>query len=54
MVAHCLFHQTPLRERARCEECGNELRHVNKHWTCPQCAVVRPIPTCLICTGVGL
>ena len=36
MIAHCIFHQTPPRERARCEECGGELSPINEIWYCGQ------------------
>ena len=50
MVAHCIYHQTTPRERARCDECGNELRQGSEDaWYCLACAVQRPAPACVIC-----
>lgn len=51
MIAHCIFHQTPPRERARCETCGSELRAVNEAWYCPQCLCQREVENCPICEG---
>lgn len=55
MVAHCLYHQTPPRERARCA-CGMELRvahsRAQEGW-CGQCYTTQPVPECPICTGRG-
>jgi len=49
MIAHCIFHQTPPRERARCEECGGELSPINEIWYCGQCLRERAVEDCPIC-----
>ena len=49
MIAHCIFHQTPPRERARCEECGGELSPINEIWYCGQCLREREVEDCPIC-----
>jgi hypothetical protein len=51
MIAHCIFHQTPVRERARCGSCGAELREVDREWYCPQCLCRREVDACPICVG---
>ena len=51
MIAHCIFHQTPPRERARCEECGGELSPINEVWYCSQCLRERQVEDCPICGG---
>lgn len=51
MIAHCIFHQTPPRERARCGECGGELSAINETWYCPQCLRERRVEDCPICGG---
>lgn len=51
MIAHCIYHQTPPRERARCEACGTELRRVGDAWYCPQCLSQRAVEDCRICAG---
>ena len=50
MIAHCLFHQTPVSERARCEQCGSELAEAAGKVYCPHCLVERPSGACPICT----
>ena len=51
MIAHCLFHQTPARERARCPACDTELHKlVDATWFCSLCLCSKlPIP-CVVCT----
>jgi len=49
MIAHCIYHQTPPRERARCVECGGELSAINETWYCPQCLREREVSDCPIC-----
>lgn len=51
MIAHCIFHQTPPRERVRCGECGTELSASNESWYCPQCLRERQVEGCPICVG---
>jgi hypothetical protein len=51
MIAHCIFHQTPVRERATCGDCHGELRFVNGEWYCPTCLRQCDIEPCPICTG---
>jgi predicted amidophosphoribosyltransferase len=51
MIAHCIFHQTPPRERARCDECGGELSPINEIWYCGQCLHEREVEDCPICDG---
>ena len=51
MIAHCIFHQTPPRERARCDECGGELSPINEIWYCGQCLSEREVEDCPICDG---
>ena len=51
MIAHCIFHQTPVRERATCGDCHGELRFVNGDWYCPTCLRQCDIEPCPICTG---
>jgi ribosomal protein S14 len=51
MIAHCIFHQTPPRERARCDECGGELSPINEIWYCGQCLRERAVEDCPICDG---
>jgi hypothetical protein len=51
MIAHCIFHQTPPRDRARCDACGSELAGVSEAWYCPQCLCEREVETCPICEG---
>lgn len=51
MIAHCIFHQTPPRERARCDECGGELSPINEIWYCGQCLREREVEDCPICDG---
>jgi ribosomal protein S14 len=51
MIAHCIFHQTPRRERARCQECGGDLSPINEIWYCSQCLREREVEECPICIG---
>lgn len=52
MIAHCIFHQTPPRERARCSDCGGELKAVeDTSWYCPLCLRRREPEDCPICEG---
>lgn len=51
MIAHCIFHQTPRRERARCADCGGELKAVGESWYCPLCLRRREPEDCPICEG---
>ena len=51
MIAHCIFHQTPPRERARCDECGGELSPIDEIWYCGQCLREREVEDCPICDG---
>jgi len=54
MIAHCMFHQTPVYERERCEECGRELTEAGDGWYCAYCLIERPGGECPICVGRGL
>lgn len=51
MIAHCIYHQTPPRERASCAGCGAELRLVEEAWYCPHCLRQASVEDCPICTG---
>jgi hypothetical protein len=51
MIAHCLFHQTSPRDRARCRDCGGDLRAVGDAWYCPVCLRRREPEDCPICEG---
>jgi hypothetical protein len=51
MIAHCIFHQTPPRERARCRDCGGDLKAVGDAWYCPLCLRRREPEGCPICVG---
>lgn len=49
MVAHCIFHQTPPRERARCDDCRGEIKALRDTWYCPVCLRRRRPTSCPIC-----
>jgi hypothetical protein len=51
MIAHCMFHQTPVFERERCEDCGHELIEAGDGWYCGHCLLERPGSECPICLG---
>jgi predicted amidophosphoribosyltransferase len=51
MIAHCLFHQTPLHLRGRCEDCGKELEAFGDAWYCSHCMRRREQNACPICLG---
>lgn len=51
MIAHCLYHQTPILDRAYCPDCGEALHVIRSVWYCPRCLSRRDVNACPICTG---